>query len=314
MKLIKGYFSGEYSGKHIEPMPLRSVLDLHTLHIDGGQLKGAEWVDQLPSAQGQPFVQVASIHHTDVFFDPVLHPNEKPFREDLEDCVIINPKIHTVLHQNGYTYGQIAGELYARIGMVEAIPPKPVDSHSFAPVSFPGVSLPLSIDGTSYAIGAAGSRSRSSWISWIVWGSLGLWLMWWLLSVRGCKPVDLQGRQHLQTSTDTIAVKSSNDTININGERVTFSVFDWSKEDQDTINVYINDQLIQQNIELNKNIYSWVQSDIPKGRNKLTIESVNDGKVGPASPTIEINDGWNTQIFQARVNKGKPQNFHLVIQ
>jgi hypothetical protein len=150
----------------------------------------------------------------------------------------------------------------------------------------------------------------------LFWLSLTTWLFWWLLNHRGCESVSRTSlrKNHARDDIDSVPVRSSNDTMLLRSDRITFSVYDWSEEDHDTINVYINDQLVKQNVELNKNIYSWFQQGLSKGNNKLTLESVNDGTLGPASPTIEMNDGKNLIVFQARVYKGKPNHYFLVLR
>lgn len=313
MKYITGIFKGNYQGKEVESYSLQTIAALHHLHIDpGAAMYDCEWTTDYNNLQTtHPFIKVNSISNTDFHFNNHRFPEEKDFRGDLHSCILINPVIYNITHKEGYTYGTIKGILLGTIGISEVTPVTELKNY-YAPVKTP-LQTPALLT-TSVISKEIGKWNWSGFFTFLFWLALGIGILSWLINHRGCNKINVPDLDDMHISkTDSIAIKDDNDTVQLHDNNTTFSVYDWSLEDNDTISLLLNGKMIRKDIPLTNSIISWIEPALSPGENILVINSVNNGTVGPASPTIEINDGMNTQAFQVRVYKGSPKKIHLQI-
>ncbi len=318
MQFISGHFIGKYKGKEVDPLKIKTLSALHFLNIESGaEIKSCQWINDYRSLEfREQRVNVPVIRLVDLHFDNETNPGQKPFRENIYDCVLVDPHIHTILRKKDYTYGTIEGKIFgvipapeqqkSQVKVLEPIAARRATTNSTLPI---GVEDKVSV-WKPEKIGTWGWGIFFSALAWIL---LLFWLLSWLINHRGCSTIPKRADFN-PPKTDTIIEKKGNDSLVLMGNNLAFSVYDWYVEDHDTINLFLNGRLIKENLELNKRVISWSMDKLPAGDNLLKIESVNNGTVGPASPTIEINDGVKTLWFKTSVYKGSPKTFHLILK
>lgn len=324
-KYLTGHFRGKYSGKLVDPLPMQSVQGLYFIHVEpGAKLTQCRWVNTLPEHPlPEPLLHATHLHEADIYFDQVLDPSQKPCRDSLSNLVIAHPVLHSINHTNSYSYGEVEGTFWAEefVPMPTASTLPKLEKQGKPPELFtaasPIATLPLEIKPKPVFLAERPvTWSWSGWVRVIFLSFIGYWFFSWLLQHRGCQQVQRFSNHDHTPAPDTaqyIPVKTEKDTLRLKNTQITLSVYDWSLEDQDSVRLYLNGALIKDSIPLNKQVYSWLQTDFITGKNELIVESINDGTVGPASPTLEMNDGKNVMVFQARVYKGNPQRYHLMI-
>ncbi|HMJ46919.1 MAG TPA: hypothetical protein VK498_06290 [Ferruginibacter sp.] len=319
MQFIKGHFKGNYKGLEVDPLRLRTIDSLHFLNVEpGATISNCEWIHDFRNDTIKNYsIQVAEIAYSDLHFNQILYPLQLPYQENLYSCVLIDPKIYSVFRKGKYTFGLIEAELLGIIGnpIIQSKVIKPKPEKIIKKVWPAAIEVPLNIEQPPAPFVP---EKISTWS----WGGclpafLGIisfsWLFWWLLHHHGCSAIPKKSGNNIPMSDTTITVAREPDSFYIQHGNTIFSVYDWNVEDHDTISMYLNDILIKDNLELNKRVYSWEENSLKRGDNILIIKSVNDGTVGPASPTIEINDGKNNLIVKTGVFKGSPKRFHLVV-
>jgi hypothetical protein len=313
MKFVSGRFKAQYCGKEVDPLRLRTVSHLHYLNIGSiAVLENANWVtdyhhDIFPAKS----IGINHIQHVDIFFDS-NNNQAYSIRESLRQCILLNPDIHSITRKGNYTYGIIEGQLLGTIGE----PVNPVIKHEMVSVedNFHSITpIPISIQDAREEFRL---ENVSSWS----WGSFfeRLFLILpiifgliWLLTHRGCSRIPKLETNPLEL-TDSITLRSDNDSLIVQNGLVTFSAYDWKVQDNDTVSLWMNGVPMIENLGLSKTPATWTWPPLPQGKNMLTIKSINDGALGPASPTIEVNDGKITHVFIMEVYKGKPQKIYLI--
>lgn len=319
MQFISGHFIGKYKGKEVDPLKLRSVSALHFLDVEeGAEIRNGKWVSDYRDFNfKEQIIKVSSIPLVDIHFDQAIYQNHKPFRESIHECILISPEIHSIFRKEDYTYGIIEGEIFGSIvnAVQDESVPKAMPVFNQPKISTPIISIPIKVaePDPDWKPELLSSWRWRSCLSTIFWLFLFSWILWWLLNHRGCSAVRSRSDFNPPTS-DTTLVKKEEDSLFLSRNNILFSVYDWNVEDHDTISLYVNGKLIKKDLELSKKTASWSVENLTVGDNKLMIESVNNGTVGPASPTIEINDGLKTITFKTAVYKGSPKTFHLVIK
>ncbi|TMI65793.1 MAG: hypothetical protein E6H07_07760 [Bacteroidetes bacterium] len=316
MKHITGIFKGRYKGQEVDPLRLKTINTLHFLNVDAGAtITDCKWIDDYRKSEfNKQLLNVNSVPSADVYFNTTNHPNEKPFRENLHSCILIDPSISNVMHKDGYTYGDIEGKIYGTIGSIKDSTTITTNGIEFTPIyNYEKTALPITIANplSDFIVEKPSTWRWGSIIPVLLWAFFLGWGLWWLINHRGCNRIRQTNFDN--TKTDSIPVKDDNDSLQFNSKNITFSVYDWYLEDHDTVSLYLNGISIKENIPLSLQPVSWVEPTVNHGRNALLIESVNDGLSGPASPTIEINDGRNVKVFQMRVYRGKPKKIYLNI-
>jgi len=316
MKFITGIFRGKYKGQEVDPLRLKTLNALHFLHIDpGGTVTNTEWTTDY---RGQQFTkQLLNVNHipsADIHFNNTVHTSEKPFRDHLHSCILEDPVVSNIIHKDGYTYGDIEGKVYGAIGNPVAQTAVTVKEKDWKPIFMSEkTALPITVAAPQpdFIPEKPSTWRWGSILSRLFWTILFGWGFWWLINHRGCDRISQTDFDNART--DSIQMKDDNDSLQFGSKNIAFSVYDWYLEDDDTVSLYMNGNAIRENIPLSKQAVSWVEPTINPGRNTLLIKSVNDGKAGAASPTIEINDGRNVKAFQIKVFRGKPKKIYLDI-
>jgi hypothetical protein len=318
MQFISGIFKGNYRGKEVEPLNLQTYSALHYLEVDpGASMHNCEWVNDYSNDLFiNQFIRIHSIPGTDFHFNREKFPEEVAFRDNLHSCVLLNPQIHSITRKNGYTYGIIEGKLLGTIGnfLGTTAVDIPQETSKNRLSNLPSLPIAINTPGRVFAAHRPSTWRWANLLTLFFWTFLFGWGLWWLMNHRGCDSVPDNTSSSKDTpKKDSTLVKDDNDTLQLHAGNMTFSVYDWSIEDNDTISLLLNGQVIRDSIPLTNSIVSWMQPLVPAGSNTLLIKSINNGTIGPASPTIEINDGRNNQIFQIRVLKGHPKKLTLLV-
>lgn len=99
-------------------------------------------------------------------------------------------------------------------------------------------------------------------------------------------------KKEMQTNTvlSTKVLQEGDDfTINWQGEKLTFYIWDANQEDGDKVEVSINNQVVLSNFET-KNKRKKVVYSLQKGENKIAIKALNIGQSPPNTSRIELED------------------------
>jgi len=94
-------------------------------------------------------------------------------------------------------------------------------------------------------------------------------------------------------------------TLNSASSTVRIEVRDHSLVDGDRIRVYLNEQLLSQNIMLN-GLYHIINIDLKNGYNRIDIEALNQGYSGPNTAEIRVYDekGYLLSAREWNINTG----------
>ena len=94
-----------------------------------------------------------------------------------------------------------------------------------------------------------------------------------------------------QDTSNNITLKSdvSLGTFHTNTNKVKLEVRDFSLVDGDRIKVYVNEQVINNNIMLNATSYVIIV-DLNKGYNRIDVEALNQGYSGPNTAELRVFD------------------------
>ena len=96
------------------------------------------------------------------------------------------------------------------------------------------------------------------------------------------------------------------DTLNIKWteKKIVLDVWDGSKEDNDQINIYFNDQLLEENLVIKNNKKQII---IPHTKEKSTIKIVamNEGDVAKNTVNFLLKSGNDMNAFTSLLNKGE---------
>jgi hypothetical protein len=311
---IKGQLTGVYFGEE-ESEPYNPAYN-HTYNIDiqsGASIANVEVLkDEYSITElltNSDNMLVHEIGYADIFFADITLGK---VRERITNIVLISPVIVITGKDGKMTYGKIDSLVYATIGKVhaaktpvllEAPKPKPL-------VTNPPVQDPIGpITGLSKR-GCFPIPNFRLGLGCLLWPLFLFPLILWAISMlTGC-PGGESTVKPIVTDEDT--THNQADSIKLNSKEVNIMVYDWSAEDGDVVSIYLNGQIIKENLPIKKQPTSWLQKGLKSGANTFEIKGVNEGSMPPASPTFEINDGYTIQTFRMSCKLYERRSVNLI--
>ena len=320
MMRIKGSFAAHYQASpeaftKVSPYVHTYLLQLHPgSTITDVEETGAYTV---PAGYQKGTLFFDKVDQVKVFF--ISQSGKKPLLDDLNNVVITNAVINEVGRRGNLVYGTITGLIQAQIGQPEKI--APLSEEVLLPVAEKEVKQPLSptvspanLDITNPSIVSPDGITLKSTLPKRIATFLGL-----LLGL--CAIVELLSNSHLSCHApkadkpdpiyeDSITT-TFNDSIIVNSNGISLSVYDWDKIDGDAVGIIFNGDTLTHDITLKKEPNTWYLNSLKSGANDLQVYATNQGKSGSSTPTFEVNDGKNVQVFRLNCQIGNP--LHVLI-
>ena len=109
-----------------------------------------------------------------------------------------------------------------------------------------------------------------------------------------------------QSSMKNMKYLKRNDKLQVSwqGDKIIFDVWDGSKEDNDSINIYFNDRLIESNL-LIKNNKKTIEIPFEEGGGVLKVLALNEGDAGTNSVNFAFKNGNNLTPIMSNLKKGE---------
>jgi hypothetical protein len=317
---IKGQLSGVYVGDE-EPIP-HSPAYKYTYDIDiqnGAVITSAEILENQYSLTelltNTDNVLVDEIAYADIFFSDTTLGK---VRERVTDIILVIPKIVVTGKDGIKTYGRIDSEVYATIGIKQAVTPPAVLKEPVLS-TLPTIPINTETNGAPVIAETPNLASRSGCLpipsfrlglGCLLWPLFLFPLILWLISMlTGCPSGE---STVMPVTTDEDTIHNQADSIKLNSREVNIMVYDWSAEDGDVVSIYLNGQLIKENLTIKKQPNSWLQKGLKEGNNLFEIKGINEGTMPPASPTFEINDGYSIQTFRMSCKLYERKSVNLI--
>lgn len=325
MMRIKGNFNGRYQAKQDDKTASRLYHYKYFMKIlpDGNIHDTKEISDyQIPKELKTCELNFDSLHDVNIFF--AQGQAKSKLNDSIHEILIQNAVVTEIGKQGNITYGTISGDIFATIGN----PPKVADTVKKVVIDNLAEKIttdePLSKSFPKPTVASVEDNSptklnrNSTWKWWDSVGCLGrllsllflLLFLIWLLSNENfqCnKPTPPIPPPVYEDSTKV----QSNDTLTVQSNIVSLSVYDWDLEDGDAVNVCLNGTTLSQNLTIKKEPYTWYINDLKEGRNELLVTSANQGNSGVTTPTFELNDGINVKVFRANCTPNQPNKIHI---
>lgn len=320
MMRIRGRFIAHYQASPEaftkgSPYVHTYMLQLHP----GSLISDGEEISSYPIPTGFQKGQLYfdKVEQVKIFFRPEL--DKKPCLEDLQKVVITNATINEVGRRGNLVYGTITGTIHGSIGELvesqvnesaplehkpETVINEPL-SFSTSPIS---ESLPTSISEPAKSISPK-------------WGILKRIISWLALLAALWGIVELLSNSHFNCNApkpdvpepvyeDSVST-NFDDSIFVKGNGISLSVYDWDKIDGDAVGLVFNSDTLTNSLTLKKEPQTWYLNELKNGSNDLLVFATSQGRSGASTPTFEVNDGKNVQIFRVNCEIGHP--LHVLI-
>lgn len=97
------------------------------------------------------------------------------------------------------------------------------------------------------------------------------------------------------------------DSFKVQAKVVSLSVYDWDIEDGDAFGISLNGDILADSLPIKKQPYTWYIKNLKEGNNELIVSAKNMGSRGVATPTFELNDGNEVQVFKTNCSSTQPK-------
>ncbi|MCW5907210.1 MAG: hypothetical protein KIS94_05085 [Chitinophagales bacterium] len=338
-KYIRGIFTAHIFSD--EKTPLQEGVhkkDLYRINFTQCVSKDTEYIDKynIHELTSNSSHEPDFLHNVIVFFK-AGNPNEvSAFSADLDNVIITDVRITDVEEKGGVKYATMRGIVYGTIKTIKpyrknekVIEDAPVDKG----------------DGWLKGLGNNADGCLSGCLAWLfkllqlLLLLLLLAFLWNLIGRGGCKGCNSGGSGAQKCDTtylyridtvylpdgdtsvryrDTVYLPLLSDSLQNQGkikvynDEVEIVVGDFMDNDNDIVNLYLNDVLIDKNVVLSSLDIKVYKLLLDEGINEIKIETVSaglDGKI--ATPDILIFDGDRKISLRPKSKVGIPGIFHL---
>jgi hypothetical protein len=107
-------------------------------------------------------------------------------------------------------------------------------------------------------------------------------------------------------SLKNVTLLKNNDTLNVNwiGNEIVLNIWDGYKEDNDIINIYFNNKLIEDNLII-KNKTKSIKIPFNEDKGALKIVAVNEGNTATNTVNFLLKNETSIKPFMSILNKGE---------